>query len=168
MADVDRKLMMETRAAQQLRDELRTITDDAQTISDTVEGETNLKDTIHAALKAMDEEAMLLNGMKQYQQVIAERRERMEWRQEKRRAAMQKAMEAGELTKLIFPEATISLKAVAPGLDITDEKLIPAQYFVPQEPRLDKNLLKETLKSGKTVLGATMDNGGQTISIRRG
>lgn len=50
-----------------------------------------------------------------------------------------------------------------PSVDITDEKLIPQEFFIDQAPKLDKKSLLAALKDGKEIEGATIK---QTKSLR--
>jgi hypothetical protein len=51
----------------------------------------------------------------------------------------------------------------APSVEVTDEKLIPKEYFVEQNPKLDRKALLAALKDGKEIQGATIK---QTKSLR--
>lgn len=162
-----RKLMIETRAAKQLRDFLLTLTDDQEAISDTIDGQTNVRDAIHGALLANDLDEAMLNGLKLHIKTLGERAERISYRIDQRRTAMQKAMEAAEIPKIQFPEASLSLRDIPRGLEIQDEAVIPVQYWVDQEPKLDRSALKADLLAGSVISGAVLDNGGTGITIRR-
>lgn len=161
-------LQQEANAARALKDALALIPNmDDETVRDTIEGETSLHEAIAAVLADIDEDEMLVTGIATMVGRLCERRSRLDGRIDARKAAIQKAMEIGEIKTLQTPSGTLSLRSVPRGLDITDEKLIPWEYFVPAEPRLDRKKLKDALKAGKEVAGAVLDNGGQTLSIRR-
>ncbi len=163
----DRRLLLETRAAKQLRDSLRLITDDEEVIADTIEGETNLELAIQNALHSLGEDEIQQDGLSAYIKKLSERLERTNHRIERKRDAILQAMQAGEKRKLTLPEATISIRDIKPSLDVTDESKIPSQYFVEQKPKLDRAALKADLEAGKAVAGAVMDNGGTGLTIRR-
>ena len=91
---------------------------------------------------------------------------RFEARAEKKRALVTKVMERVELQKLQEPDFTVSLRAVPPGLVMSDESLIPADYWKPQPPTLDRKRLLHILNTGQTVPGVSLGNGGTTISVR--
>ena len=46
------------------------------------------------------------------------------------------------------------------------EALIPAKFWKPQDPKLDRAAVAEALKAGETVPGASLSNGGLSLSIR--
>lgn len=49
------------------------------------------------------------------------------------------------------------------SVNITDEKIIPGEFLIPQQPKVDKNSLKEILKRGIEVPGAELK---QTEGLR--
>ena len=50
-------------------------------------------------------------------------------------------------------------------INITNEALIPDEYFVPQPPKLDANGLKKAIKDGETIEGAEVIKS-QYVTIR--
>lgn len=168
MTNASRRLQLETQAVRLIRSLLLEVTDDQQTIADTVEGETSIQEAIHAALLDMQEDQILIDGLKENILKLGDRMGRLLMRQEKRTDAIQKAIELAEITKpLQFPEATISLRKVPAGLIVEDEAKIPSHYFEQQPDKLSKSRLKSDLQAGKIIEGASLDNGSQTLSIRR-
>lgn len=164
------KLKQETEAAKVLTANLRDIVadhEDDELLRDMVEGETSLHEAIEkAALQVMDDRAredslsIMIGDMQK-------RKARYAQRQQLMRSAILSAMEAGHITdKMEFPFATISTSKKARALEIVDEAEIPADYFKPQDPKLDKKAVADALKEGATIPGATLDNGGINLVIR--
>ena len=91
---------------------------------------------------------------------------RIEDRVEKKRATITSVMEKADLKKLEQPDFTASLRAVPPGLLVSDEKLIPEDYWKPQPAKLDKRGLLAALNGGASVPGVGLGNGGTTLSVR--
>jgi hypothetical protein len=62
-------------------------------------------------------------------------------------------------------EATLSISAVPPAVQILDAALIPSRFvratYAPQ-----KSDIKDALKAGETVPGACLSNGGERLSVR--
>lgn len=58
---------------------------------------------------------------------------------------------------------TFNIQNNPPSVDITDEKLIPQEFFIDQAPKLDKKSLLSALKDGREIEGATIK---QTKSLR--
>lgn len=64
------------------------------------------------------------------------------------------------------PDLTIGLRPGAPGLVVTDETAIPATYWVPREPRLDRQTLNADLKHGASIPGVSLKNPEPVLSVR--
>lgn len=160
-------LAIQTRAAQVLKAALLEITDDPDAIADTIEGETNLHEAIAKVMDGITEDEVMIAGLRSMTEQLAARRARYEARIDRRRNAIERAMSAGELTKLELPQATLSIRRVPPALLVEDETVIPPRFWISQEPKLDKSALKRALTDEEAVPGARLDNGGQTLSIRR-
>jgi len=161
------QLANEIRAAQTLKAALLEVTDDTETLADTIEGATNLHEAITAVMDGITEDEMMIAGLRSMTEQLVNRRLRYENRIDRRRSAIEKAMMVGEIAKLELPQATLSLRKVAPGLDVTDEASIPLAYWKPQPDKLDRTALKDALKGGAVIPGAVLDNGGQALTIRR-
>ena len=71
------------------------------------------------------------------------------------------------MRKLEFPEATLSIGRGAQKVVIFEEAAIPDEFWIEQKPRLDKVGIKDALKAGTNVVGATLDNGAARLTIRR-
>lgn len=140
--------------------------DDPDFVADTVEGETSLFEAIDAIMEAIDEDHILVTGIKARSDELADRRRRLEKRIEFRRAVIEQAMSVAELPTAQLPGYTITLSARPAQMVVTDEALIPSQYFK-AEPKLDRSALKEALKAGADIPGASLDNAAPSLSIRR-
>ena len=81
---------------------------------------------------------------------------------------IKEAMETLETRKLERPACTISIGKKARQLQIVDEKMIPINFWIDQDPKLDKKALLNSLKAGNEIEGVQLDNGGETISFRKG
>lgn len=169
MTKADHTLVLETRAAKLLRASLATITDDSETLRDTIEGETNVREAIHKVLAAIGEDEIIISGIEAAIATLQARKERHAFRVEQRRKAILLAMEAAEITKINYPEATISTREQAAKLIVSDESRIPTKFYEPQEPKLNKALLKAALLSDPelTIEGVTLSNGGLGLTIRK-
>lgn len=69
------------------------------------------------------------------------------------------------LNKLKFKTKLFSFNVQnnPPTVEVSDEKLIPKEFFVEQSPKLDRKALLAALKEGKEIDGATIK---QTKSLR--
>jgi len=148
--------------------ELKTVfagIDDA-TLADTLEGLSSLPEALAAVVRAYLEDLSLAAALGMRISEMQDRLSRFEARAEKKRALATHVMERAELKTLQQPDFTVSLRAVPPGLVVSDETVIPDAFWKPQPPKLDKKGLLATLNAGQTVPGATLANGGTTISVR--
>jgi hypothetical protein len=156
--------------------------DDVETLRDTIEGETNLHDAIQDVIGSVREDEILVAGLTTIIADLEQRKGRLSERIARKRAAIEQAMQIGELKKLELPDCTLSLKSVPPKVEITDEALIPGRFFKKQDPTLDKKALADALKQQVTdiasaikegreppapIAGAQLGNGGIALQIRR-
>lgn len=162
-----RNLANEAAAATALRDTLAKITDDPEAIRDTIEGETGLHEAISRVMELIREDEILTSGIDRMQETLSARKERLKDRIGFYRAAVEQAMTIGEIPSLTLPDATVTVRRVPAALEIVNESEIPAAYWQPQDPKLDRKAVTDALKAGQEVPGATLGNGGITLSIRR-
>ena len=148
-----------------LRD--RDMDDDAELVSDTIEGETGFMEALDQALDEIDRCAVIVDGCKEAEARLAKRRNRAAARSEKVRAAIEQAMYRAGLKSETRPTGTLTLRETAPAPVIEDEALIPSEYWVAQDPKLDKKALNAAAKGGAEIPGVRMSNGGVSLTIRR-
>ena len=162
-------LERERRAAEALRDTLSKLPDmDEDTTRDMIEGETDLHGAIAGVVDMLTDTEIGIAGLKAHIEVMQARLARCTRRADFLRSAVEQAMVIGEVkTPLELPTGTLSLSRRAPGLIITDEARIPSEFWKPQDPALDKKALKDALKDKKDIPGATLGNGGISLTIRR-
>lgn len=161
------QLANEVAAAASLRDALKTVTDDADTIRDTIEGETSLHECIAKVMALIGDDEILITGIERMQETLGARKKRLEDRVDYYRAAIEQAMQIGDIPTLELPDATVTVRRVPPALEVVDESRIPAKFWIAQDPKLDRKALAAALKNREEVPGATLGNGGITLSIRR-
>ena len=157
------------------------------------EGETNLFEAIDTALAEIDETEALVVGLKEKETQFSTRRRNMETRVRNLRALIEQAMTVAEQQKLRRPSATLTLRKLPIDVVVLSEADIPADFFVPQPPpppKLDKKALKQALEAREVkvsfaaslenpgeraqalaaippIPGATLDNGGVSLQVRR-
>jgi len=168
MSNATHALSREIENARILREQIVAAAgDDPDFIRDGIEGETGLFEMIDSMVAADGEDRALIEGIKAYEAAVEARRKRIEKRADIRRALLGTALELAEITKRECPAGTISLRKVAPSVILTEEADIPARFFKPQPPKIDKKAIADALKSGEPVPGATLSNGSITTSITR-
>lgn len=149
---------------------------DAITLRDAIEGETSLFETFNAVVAQIAEDEAAADYLKRLMSTYDARRARLERRAELLRTTIMNALDttgdssikidasliAAAITeraiaqlangKLDATVATITAKAVAPKLVVTDEPMIPTIYWKPQDPVLDRSTLVTQLKSNRDTL----------------
>lgn len=140
---------------------------DESALADTLEGETDLKEILVAIMRSADEDEMLVTGIKARIEDLQERKKRIERRIETKEAIVLNAMEKAALKKIEADTFTVSTRATPGAVIVTDEALIPDDYWKPQPSQLDKAGIRDALKAKKDIPGATLSNGGVTLSVRR-
>lgn len=141
--------------------------DDAELTHDVIEGETSFFEAVEAALAEIDECDVMAEGLKAHIGKLSDRLRRIENRSERVRGMIDQAFQMAEVQSHKFTTATITTKRIPPKLVVSDEAEIPARFFTPQPPKLDRKALLAALKEGEALPGASLSNGGSTIQIRR-
>ena len=167
MSDIRAEAIREINAATAIKAGLATLTDDEDVIRDTLEGETNLDGCIRALILSIDEDKVLVDGLKERIKDLSERKTRFEARIEAKRALVAQAMEIAEWKKKEFDIATVSLGKPAPQMRILEEADIPPGYWIAGDPKLDRKRLLADLKEQQSIPGVTLANGSPVLTIRR-
>lgn len=172
MAEVEFNIARQAEAAKRLVSSLRLqgVDGDDELVADTIEGQTDLKEAIEAALAEIDECEIYIIGLKAKEAEFESRRSRLEERVDRIRAMIEQAMLTTEQQSLRLAGGTVSLNRRQPGLIVSKEADIPTRFWVEQErpaPKLDKKALAEALRNGESVPGANLDNGSFSLSLRR-
>jgi len=139
---------------------------DDETLRDTLEGISALPEALAAVIRSYLDDLSLAAALGMRLGDMQERLGRFEARADKKRALVTQVMERADLKKLQEPDFTVSLRAVPPGLVVSNEAEIPGDYWKAQPAKLDKRGLLVALQLGQAVPGAGLGNGGTTISVR--
>jgi hypothetical protein len=161
---IEYAVLREVRAASDLIAELNS--DDAELNHDMVEGETEFFEILATALDEIDQCEIIAEGCKAKAEEIGKRRTRAEARAARIRALIEQAMVSIELSTARLPTATLTVKASGPKPIVSDESLIPSEFWEPQPPKLNRTALNKAVKLGP-VPGVDMSNGSVSLQIRR-
>ena len=117
-----------------------------------LEGEFDLKaENIVKLMKSMDAD---VTGLKAEEKRLADRRKALENRSSNLKQYLSDSMRAIGKEKIKGSVFTLAFQKNPPSAYISDITLIPTEYFVEQEPMLDKKALLLGLKSGFQIFGA--------------
>lgn len=146
----------EALAAKALAESLRSMGEgeDDALLMDTVEGETNLFELIDAVLARSRVDGILVTGLTAVISDLAARKARFEKRIAASRALIEQALLISEMKSFERPTATLTLADRAPTLMITSEGDIPARFWKPGEPSLDKKAVLAALKERQAAVEA--------------
>lgn len=139
---------------------------DEETLRDTLEGISSLPEALAAVVRSYLDDLTFAAALGTRIGEMQQRLVRIEARAEKKRATITSVMEQGDIKRLEQPDFTASLRAVPPGLVIADETLIPAEFWKSQPAKLDKRGVLAALHTRQNVPGATLGNGGTTLTVR--
>jgi|GEM_PF-3606354 len=132
-----------------------------------VEGETFVPELIDGVLASIENDMILLAGIKEIVTEYNARKSRISKRIEEKKGMIELALIRADIPKLETPRATVSLRNVPRALASLEESEIPAEYFFQPPPKLDRKKLLNDMRAGKDVDGATLNNGGITLAVRR-
>ena len=139
---------------------------DEETLADTLEGITDLHNMIAEVVRsALDDEALVV-GLATRLADMKARIDRLETRAQKKRALASRVMGDAAIAKVTAPDFTASLRQGAPTVEIVAEDKVPAAYWKPQPPKLDKQGVLAAMKAGSTIEGATLHPGKVQLSVR--
>jgi len=139
--------------------------DDADLIAWTIEGETDMHGAIAAAIARIQNASSMAFMLDTHIKHLSARRDRLEAQVESLRQLVAVAMEAAQMKRIETPVATVSLRPTPPKVEVISEADIPARFWKPQDPKLDKRALLAALKAKEPIPGATLSNGGMTINV---
>ena len=139
---------------------------DAQTLADTLEGQSDLREMLAEIVRSALEDETLVAALATRLADMQARRERLAARAARKRQLALRAMCEGEIAKLEQPDFTAALRQTAPALAVMAEDKIPAAYWKPQPFKLDRQGLLLALKAGTAVEGAMLAPPHQLLSVR--
>lgn len=140
---------------------------DEVTIRDSLEGISALDELIAEIVRSALVDQALQSGLRLRLDEMRERLRRLELREEKKRELALAAMSDAGLTRIEAPDFTVTARIGTPSLVVTAETEIPAPYWRPQPPKLDRQRLLSELKSGAVVNGAELSNPKPVLSVRK-
>ena len=139
---------------------------DEETLSDTLEGITDIKEMLALIIRsALDDEALCI-GISTRLSDLKSRHERIDRSAKFKRQLALQAMTDADIPKLAEADFTASLKQGAPSIEILTEEKIPAAYWKPQPSKLDKLGILAALKTGTEIDGASLVAARMQLAVR--
>jgi hypothetical protein len=138
---------------------------DEETLADTIEGASDLPVLLTAVLRSRLEDLSLAEALRRRLDMMRGRLERLEGRAEQKRVLVSTALQEAGIRKLVAAEFTAYLRPSPTKLIVTDETLVPAEFWVAQQPRLDRQQLLSAVRSGREVPGAVLANSELTLEV---
>src|SRR6478672_4883210 len=139
---------------------------DCETLTDTLEGITDLHEMIAAVIRSALVDEALHAGLRFRIDHMKERLSRLELRAAKKRQLALDAMTEVGLAKLEQPDFTVSTRAGSPSLIVVAEDRIPNTYWLTQPPKLDRQTVLGELKRGVEIPGAQLSNPQPALMVR--
>ena len=153
---------------------LYTLTDNYLRVLELAENGDDLTDTLEALEDAIEDKAentakvikqleanadMLATEIKR----LSERKTTTENNAKRLKVYLQEQLEKVGTDKIKGEIFTVAIQNNPQSVDVLDETIIPAAYFIEQAPKLDRKELLAHLKAGETIPGATVK---QSRSLR--
>jgi hypothetical protein len=139
---------------------------DEQTLADTLEGATDLKEALAGLIRSALDDETLVKALKERVDAMRNRLTRLETRAGLKRLIAVETMEIAHIKKLTEPDFTASVRTGPPVLCIVNDDLLPIEYLVPQAPKPDRRALLEALNGGAIIPGAVLGIPKATLSVR--
>jgi hypothetical protein len=141
------------------------LVDDEELFKDTLEGNTRFNEVMDRLITELKDNETLAEATASRIGKLRERQTRMTHRANFYRALILRLMENTGLKTIALPEAKISVVNTPEKVIVTDETAIPDAYCkITREP--NRTAIKNAIKSGTYIPGATLSNGGTTIQVR--
>jgi Siphovirus Gp157 len=168
MSAVEHRMQREAHAAKALLDSIAdVIADDDDMALDMIGAETGLTEALDATIGRLAEIEAVGAGIAGLIAKLKNRADRLDAQAERLRGAMCNAMDMASLKKFEGKAATVSMRAVAPKVIITNEADLPSEFLTEKTTiQPDKKNIGDYLKKGGTVRGAELSNGSMTVSVR--
>jgi hypothetical protein len=139
---------------------------DAESLADTLEGLTDVKEMLAELIRSALEDEALAAGLSTRLSDMKARLERLETRARRKRQLVLRTMAEAAIAQLEQADFTAALRQAAPALEVVAEDKIPAAYWKPQPFKLDRQGLLQALKAGTAIDGVGWAPPHQLLSVR--
>lgn len=134
--------------------------EDEETKDIIIEGETSFKEAVVSILKSLEDDQILIDGIKNRKDELSLREGRIKARVDRKRAALELAFQAAEIKgSLETALGTVTLKKGSPKLNVNDESKVPSKFWVRPDPVIDRKALLDAIKAYSAAFKALIDEG---------
>ena len=148
-----------------LKREFPQLAEDDELLADTLEGETDLNSVAEKLVTMIRECDMNSEAIGARIGALRERQTRSTTRMNFYRGLLHRLLTESDVKQVKTVEGNVSVVNSPERVIIIDETAIPDEYCrIKREP--DKTAIRKALNSNKHVSGASLSNGGTTVSIR--
>lgn len=141
--------------------------DDEQALLDTAAGISNFPAMAELVMRSREDDLVLVTGLGARIEEMRDRLERYKARAQAKKELVEQAMIRADVRKLEFAEFTLSLGKRQPHVIVTEEAIIPPEYFSTPAPVLSKSMVKAAIDGGKPVPGAVLSNSALGLTVRK-
>lgn len=136
---------------------------------DTIDGEADLAQIIIAHERKRQQLLDLLEAIKRRRAELSARASRIENATERLKGIIARVMKAAGRKSIVDTDFTISLRKAPGPLMIVSPGDLPEEFReIVEEVKVDRRAIRQALSEGRTVPGAVLGEGGETISVMRG
>lgn len=139
--------------------------DDRQLFLDMLEGNTGLYEIAAKAVNLKADADAMADAIKSRISDLTGRKDRFARQAEAMRKIIKSLMDAAGQTKIVLPEATISIAKGREKIVVDDVEALP-QGFYRNERVADRDALKSALDAGEAVPGAHKETGENSVVVR--
>lgn len=138
-----------------------------ETLLGTLEGESNIDRMIASVVRSIVEDELFAEALSQRTKDMRARQERLGRRAQTKRQLVASVMAEIGMKKLATDDMTISQGYTQPSVVVIAEQDIPIEYFRTKTiTEINKAAIKDGLKAGSSIPGATLSNPQPNITVR--
>ena len=141
------------------------MTEDADLLAGMIEGETDLERVLDKVLSFTLDARANAAATKDRKDEMGERQKRFERQEQTGRAILLQLMDVSGQSKIVLPEATLSITAARTSVNITDVNDLPQGFYATERKPLSSEI-KIALEKGERIPGAELVMGECGLMVR--
>lgn len=149
-----------------VRAQIAKLTDDEEAIRDTLEGEIDIDRLMARLIADYREREAEMTANDALAKLYAERKKAAEEAASKRKGLLLHALDLLGQAKWKTAIGTVSRVEGREKAEIDDKALVPDDFLIPQDPKIDAKALLKALQDGDEVPGAHLGRGDPFVMIR--